>query len=282
MAKINGLEFTVGADPEFFVSKNEIPVSAYNLIPGDKKNPYKVPYGAVQVDGMALEFNINPAKGEAGFIRNLNSVMDSILKMVPDYEYYHNPVADFGFDYIEAQPEDAKRLGCDPDFNAYTGKPNPTPDAKRPFRTAAGHIHIGWTDGVDPMDPGHFEACRILTKCLDVFLGVPSLLWDKDQRRRELYGKAGAFRPKPYGMEYRTLSNAWVNHPKVKYLPRFVYNNTIDAVKMAFSDPEFGDNKFVGKTAQEIVDGGNIADVQNFYESYSDTVSMPSKYREAK
>jgi hypothetical protein len=39
--------------------------------------------------------------------------------------------------------------------------------------------------------------------------------WDKDTERRKLYGKPGAFRPKPYGCEYRVLSNAWVDKPEV-------------------------------------------------------------------
>lgn len=45
---------------------------------------------------------------------------------------------------------------------------------------------------------------------MDLHLGVPSLVLDKDTERRKLYGKAGAFRPKPYGVEYRTLSNFWI------------------------------------------------------------------------
>jgi len=277
----NKISFSIGADPEFFVAKRGKPVSAYGLIPGTKDNPHKVAYGAVQVDGMALEFNINPANGEAGFIRNINSVMKQILEMVPDYEYYPLPVAEFGADYIEAQPEDAKRLGCDPDFNAYTGRPNPTPDGKRPFRTAAGHIHVGWTQDVDPMDPTHFEACCILTKMLDVFVGVPSLLWDRDQKRRELYGKAGAFRPKSYGMEYRTLSNAWVNNVDKPFLTRFIYNNTIKAIEKAFHDPEYGDKKFSGKTAEEIINGGSLEDVRQFYMHVGDAVPTPAYYKNA-
>lgn len=249
-------EFTFGADPEFFVSKGGKPISAHGLIPGDKKNPHKVKGGAVQVDGMALEFNIDPSKDSAEFNANLDLVMDQIMKMVPGYEYYDKPVAEFGAKYIELQPAEAKILGCEPDYNAYTMEVNPKPNADAPFRTASGHLHVGWCNGVDPLDPDHFKACARLTRMLDFTLGIPSLLWDRDEKRRQLYGKAGAFRPKPYGMEYRTLSNAWLD-PKTKHLRKFVFAQAVAAIEMLFQDPEKDKTKVLGLSAQEIVDKGD-------------------------
>ncbi len=43
---------------------------------------------------------------------------------------------------------------------------------------------------------------------------MPAIILDKDKVRTRNYGKPGNFRPKPYGMEYRTLSNFWINDPQ--------------------------------------------------------------------
>lgn len=243
MVKIKDFEFTIGADPEVFVMDSSGPVSAYGMIPGTKADPFKVKNGAVQVDGMALEFNINPAKNEKEFNTNIDSVLTILREMTPGYELMFEPVAHFGEDYIRSQPKEARELGCDPDYNAYTGLANPSPNVNAPFRTASGHIHIGWTKPKDDKwpteydvtDPGHFEACCMLAKTLDLYLGVPSIVWDKDVTRQELYGKPGTFRPKPYGMEYRVLSNKWLEKPHLRSL---VYNNTIDAIKALFENSE--------------------------------------------
>ena len=64
--------------------------------------------------------------------------------------------------------------------------------------------------------------CRAAVKQMDFFLGLPSLFYDDDQMRREMYGKSGACRYKPYGVEYRTLSNAWLKSEK---LMRWVFRN---------------------------------------------------------
>lgn len=249
--KINGRNFTIGADPEFFVKNFGKLVSAYGLIPGSKEVPFKVPKGAVQVDGMALEFNIDPAEDYEAFEDNMTSVMSSIIGMVPGYEIFVEPVADFGAEYIQSQPDEAKILGCSPDFNAYTKMANPIPNGETPFRTASGHVHIGWTDEpVDVEDESHLEACRALTKSLDLWLGLPSMLWDGDDRRRSLYGAAGAFRPKPYGMEYRVLSNKWISNPLYR---KTVYYNTIEAIKETFKDEGLGDKPVLDLTPRQII-----------------------------
>lgn len=280
--KINGLNFTIGADPEFFVARGGKPVSAYGLVPGTKKEPFKVDNGAVQVDGMALEFNINPADTEKDFINNLDVVLKTILAMVPGYEMYPAPVAEFGKEYIQAQPEEAKMLGCDPDFNAYTKDANPRPNGDAPFRTASGHVHIGWTNGVDPHDPGHFEACCTLSKMLDLRLGIPSLIWDKDKKRRSLYGQPGCFRPKSYGMEYRVLSNAWLN-PKHPHLRKLVFGETVKAVQDLFNKEDAWDVKIQGLTPAQVIqldDNDKELNAVNMACNHLKYCSTPKAYRE--
>ena len=147
--------------------------------------------------------------------------------MVGDYDLTALPTAHFGRAVIEAQPASAQELGCEPDYNAYTGNENPRPNGNVNFRTGAGHVHIGWTTGADPFDEGHFRDCRMLAQQLDAYLAMPAMMFDKDVTRRSLYGDFGAFRPKPYGMEYRVLSNAWLQSPE---LIDWVFNQT----KLAF------------------------------------------------
>lgn len=216
------MKFLVGADPEVFVRKDGKFLSAHGMIKGDKKNPFPVNNGAVQVDGMALEFNINPASSEGEFLFNVSDVLNTLKLMVPEYEVVATPVADFEMDYLKAQPAEALELGCDPDYNAWTMQANEKPNGERPFRTASGHIHVGWTNGEDTQSAMHQGMCNEAAKQLDFYLGLPSLHYDTDTRRRSMYGKAGCLRYKPYGMEYRTLSNMWLTSEK---LIKWVYNN---------------------------------------------------------
>lgn len=226
------MDILVGADPEVFMFQNGKAVSAFGAIQGTKDNPFKVKDGAVQVDGMALEFNIDPAMSAEQFKENIRSVMRQLQEMVPGYELNPVPVAHFGFDYINTQPKEAVELGCNPDFNAwYDGQPNPKPDAAMPFRTGAGHVHIGWTNKADIYDPDHRNACIMVIKQMDYYLGLGSLLFDADNQRRQMYGAPGAFRYKPYGCEYRVLSNAWL---KDDNLIRWVFDRTVQGVNKLY------------------------------------------------
>lgn len=224
------MKILLGCDPELFVfNKDNKPVSAHGLIPGTKLEPFKVNTGAIQVDGMAVEFNIDPASSEQEWVDNIANARSALDTRLEEQGLNTKavPVVNFSKSIIKASPKEALELGCEPDFNAYTKKVNPTPKPEDPtFRTASGHIHIGWTEDVDPLHPEHLEACRMFAKHLDYFLAWPLLAVDKDQTRRTLYGKAGCFRPKSYGMEYRTLSNVWLTDEK---LIRWVYSTTIKA-----------------------------------------------------
>lgn len=250
----------VGADPEVFVRQAGRFVSAHGLIQGNKDRPHKVDKGAVQVDGMALEFNIDPAESSDEFVLNISSVFDQLKAMVPQHEIAVVPVADFDMDYIRAQPAEARELGCNPDFDAYTGIANVKPQAERPMRTAAGHVHIGWGENL----AGHDEQCRASTIQMDFFLGLPSLFYDDDVRRRGMYGRAGCYRAKPYGVEYRTLSNAWLLN---KERMAWVFRNTVKGMESLMGGDylyeRFGDvseiiNKSDKKAAERIIKAANL------------------------
>lgn len=229
---INGLEITIGADPELFISKDGKPYSAFGLIDGTKRNPLSVDNGAVQVDGMALEFNIDPAEDEETFLKNISSVKETLLSMIPkDYTELQDCSVEFDFDHFKEQPYAALELGCEPDFNGRNGKMFRKPNAIENKRTAGGHVHIGGFQIENMTEEQHFDFCCRFAQIMDEQVGVYSVLWDDDSERRKMYGRASAFRPKSYGIEYRTMSNKWIFNPQ---LVKTVYNFTIDAVKKSF------------------------------------------------
>lgn len=234
---LNITKVTVGADPEFFLyDKNTGEyVSAHDMIPGTKEAPHPVPKGAIQVDGTAVEFNIDPAHSEDEFVDNVKTVIGHLRSVIPaKYEFAYTPAVMFNRPYFEKLPRKAVELGCNPDWSGYTFQHNPIPDDHGiPMRTGSGHVHVGWeVDGVpfsiEEMTQAHILNCGRLARNLDVTLGLAARDWDRDNKRRQLYGKAGAFRPKPYGMEYRTLSNAWLRDER---LMRRVYRGAVDGVK---------------------------------------------------
>ena len=120
---------------------------------------------------------------------------------------------------------------CDPDFNVYTLNQNPAPNAATNLRTAGGHIHVGYEN------PGWEMSVKII-QAMDLFLAIPSLILDTDTQRRKMYGKAGAFREKEYGCEYRTLSNFWI---KSEESVKWAFNQTMRAVDFAFNEDYLDD-----------------------------------------
>jgi hypothetical protein len=283
------MRYSIGADPEGFIrnKKNGQFISAHNLIPGDKHVPHAVKNGAVQRDGVAAEFNIHPATTVDQFSENIFGVYNELLRMVKtkskDYELVFEPTATFQRAYFSRNvPAYAKVLGCDPDFDAYSLSPNEKPKTTEPFRTGAGHIHIGWAKEGEHFNPdaAHMEECSERVKQLDLALYIPSLLWDNDQKRRELYGKVGSFRPKPYGVEYRPLSNKWVLNPK---LHRYIFNTIQISLDMYDQGIIYSDIPEYEERIKRLREGHEIP-LHEAYEHYFDMKltnlceSLPREY----
>ena len=184
---------------------------------------------------MALELNTDPVdiKNFEAFNKKLVKQLSNLRDMVNEgrtdkINLSIKPVQDFGKELIEEAPEEAKELGCDPDYNAYTLEPNPRPDGEAvTFRTGAGHIHIGWGADIPVDNKDHMEICAGFVKALDCTVGLFMTVIDQEPRRRVLYGKAGAFRPKSYGVEYRTPSNVWIKNRDFRYIVHSLVNKAI-------------------------------------------------------
>ena len=274
--KINGTEFTIGADPEVFVidTKTKRFIGAHGMITGTKRHPTYLP-GTMcqgQVDGMALEFNTPPTSWSDAFSRSVSRGKKGLNSSIE-----HNgmrivvqPTVEFDDEEWERAPEVAKILGCEHDYCAWGGiYVNKPPNANVSFRTGAGHIHTGWGKGFDFTDEFK-EICAALVREQDSLNGVASLLYDQDTKRRELYGKAGAFRPKNYGVEYRTLSNSWVRN---KALSEYVARRTFQAVRNMMNG-----NLIQTPEVEEIINSNRVEDAKYFLNHHSITLP-PGKYR---
>lgn len=197
----------LGCDPEVFLADhNGKFISSVGLIGGSKDEPRPIDDegNAVQEDNVTVEFNTPPCQDSAAFIAHINKNKDWIKAQAEKFGLSTIIKPSAVFDDDQLTTEAAKTFGCEPDFNAWNdGRRNPRPEAENPnLRSCGGHVHIQLLD--PNMD--HLE----VVKAMDLFVGCLMLDFDDDTGRRELYGKAGAFRKKSYGVEYRTASNRWI------------------------------------------------------------------------
>ena len=229
---------TLGADPEFFVgdSKGKI-LASDKFFPG-KEKPIKFKglnsqtTGGSELklffDGIQAEINIGVQYCREYLAWNVRECLKKartrIHKVCGTHQIILKPSVRVSKKVIaEADPE-ARRFGCMPDFNAYTLTTNTGEiDAtKHPYRYAGGHIHLGVSSAyvnktssegkIAKTEEGHIR----IIKLLDLIVGIPCVLLDNSReavRRRSSYGKAGCFRPTPYGIEYRTPSCWWIKSP---------------------------------------------------------------------
>lgn len=214
----------VGADPELFLVEAQSGElrSAIGRIGGNKWEPRYIDDkgSAVQEDNVAVEFNIPPAATKKQFVKHIGRLLNYLADYVEDQNLLLSIVPAAIFPTSELNCQAALEFGCDPDFDVWRKVENSKPHLEGDLanlRSCGGHVHVSW-------DNPSTENQEDVVRAMDIFVGCPSILYDGDTLRRKLYGKAGAFRFKDYGIEYRTLSNFWLREPT---LVEWVYDQTM-------------------------------------------------------
>lgn len=256
-------KFTLGADPELFlVDAAGAYVAACGLIGGTKKEPRPLELGdgfAVQEDNVAVEYNIPPASCGEQFVSNIGRAMSFLSDMVATKGLAFANTSAVLFPDSQLVHPASREFGCDPDYNAWRGgRVNPKPKATDDhLRTCGGHVHVGYD----------FETSDDILKFIkyaDLYLGVPSVLMDDGDLRKELYGKPGAFRYKPFGCEYRVLSNFWTLKPEYT---RWVWDAT-DRAMAAWQEEQF-DIDALGHEIRSTINNNDKIAAENLVKAYN-------------
>jgi len=227
----------LGTDFELFLKHketNEI-VSAEGLIQGTKYAPFNFDksnqFFSTSLDNVLAECCIPPVNNVEGWLANIKKSRDYIESILPAHLCTAaTPAAVLDAKWLSTI--NAKTFGCDPDFNAWLKLANESPKADNPnLRSAGAHIHVGYD--LHLLEDGEVDWEKKISlgeniiKAMDLFVGVPSVIQEPENDRKKLYGKAGAFRFKDYGVEYRTASNYYLESEK---LTKWVFGATIKAL----------------------------------------------------
>lgn len=245
----------VGNDPEILVMRRGNILPAELLFGGEKEfTPL------VRRDNAAVEFNFpaNPCIQTVNEqIGNCFTDFVSLLKEVG----IRTHIDRVSFRPTEeVNPKDLDRFrsltefGCNPSLVCFAGDVNESRPRVNPrkilHRSVGYHIHLG---SRLPEDFARSDAryrvanllhsndrIRLVQMC-DLFVGLPAILMERDERvplRRSTlgYGKAGEYREQPHGFEYRTLGSWPLVHPMWTWWAngaardafQIVYNNLDD------------------------------------------------------
>ena len=215
----------LGSDPEvFIVDKNN------NMIPSFKflKSKEEKATGITSLqnifwDGFQAEFNIIAGSCLDSRVHSTSLGLSDLLDLAKKYDKDARLSVQTTFDIdqetLNTSAPEHVAFGCMPSLNIYGHEGMKADGRDVPFRSAGGHIHFG-IDQLLKEETAKDRKILVgrIVKSLDAILGVACVsLFEKydDPRRRLMYGLAGEYRLPKHGIEYRTLSNAWLSHPLI-------------------------------------------------------------------
>jgi hypothetical protein len=199
-----------GADPEFFVTnaKGKV-IPAFSFLPAQSRDT------RVYEDGFQAEMAPAPRACHQELFSQIQFCMNDLRRAADQQGGTISSQNFVTLTTTELRSGTAKQvsLGCRESSNIYGEAPFVGVRGRTfPYRMAGGHIHFG----VEESAPYLHKHAKSIIQAMDVFLGVASVSMFEgmeDPQRRMYYGRAGEYREQKHGLEYRTLSNAWLYHP---------------------------------------------------------------------
>jgi hypothetical protein len=240
----NKMGITLGSDPEMMLwdkDQRKI-VSSIPILKRDKHDPIDLGDGMkMYADNVLVESAFEPSTTKEGFVSTIRTAIIRMQEKLGE-RYSLLPQSAHLYDADELKEKSCWESGCNPNYDVYARTMNLPAKFESGLRTGSFHIHIGSEKLID-----HEDKDKAI-KLLDIFLGCSSIVFDGDKTssaRRALYGKAGEFRPTPYGVEYRVLGNFALRSPKttelvvdlVAYTMEQIYQGKADEI-IASSDQD--------------------------------------------
>lgn len=222
-----------GSDPEFMILDQDKLVSAIDVVGHDVTDRIKNQGHEFYYDNVLAECAIKPSYSRDEALNNIGEAIKIYSDLVKPYRIEAIASADYPSEALNNII--AKTAGCATETCAYLMREMAGSESAAnlirtgTLRTGGGHIHLGH----EILSSGGPEAVFCIY-AMDLFLGLPSLIMDKDptsKRRRLIYGKAGRYRTKPYGVEYRTLGNFWLSSPKLVELIYDISAKVVDIIQ---------------------------------------------------
>lgn len=254
-------------DPEVFLERDGQIVPGFSVLPSKKQPAYAEGGGGVyHEDGFQAEFSPMAVACHETVVYSMHHAMISMVQCAnrgaPGVRISDANFVELSPEVLAMGTDDQVALGCDTSENVWDHPRFAIDNAREfPFRMAGGHIHLGMPQEAKWF---HRRAERII-KAMDVFLGVPSvalLAGLDDPRRRRFYGRAGEFRFQKHGLEYRVLSNAYLQHPALTHL---VLNMARGAFRFGTSNWE-GLFKYDPELVRHIINDYDVKAAQKFVE----------------
>lgn len=152
--------------------------------------------------------------------------------------------------------ESAKEIGCSLDYQNGMPRDKLNADDLGDTRHAGGHLHFDVSPSIAP--DWAARVCDIMLGCHVIAAG------EKQGARRGFYGLPGLYRPKSYGMEYRTLSNYWVRMIVDGRADEFLRRVTLCSAAFEKIVPEILElPTMFGDMAVDVISSENVGEAAN-------------------